>query len=350
MKKIMITVLATTFVGMAFAATASKPAAPVIPQAKINSTSATMTTTTAVNQNNSGTAALVQALSTVSGGSIINAKPSTMSLTTDQQKTGYALGTYMAFSIQQSGFPATNSSVYQGAQDALAGNAKVSYSQAQTIIQQSVNMLKSNQVTSLAQQRQLGYAVGVSVVTSIKNSQFQYDQATFIAGLQDTLNRVPRMSSDQVTNILNAAANQFQSNQSQGGNVSAQDNLQKGQAFLAQNAKQTGVVTLPDGLQYKVVVQGKGAKPKATDTVTVNYEGTTIDGKVFDSSYQRGTPISFALNQVIPGWTEGVQLMTVGSTYMFYIPANLAYGNQQVGPYIGPNSTLIFKVELIKIN
>ena len=337
MKKIMIPILAITLTAALFAATA--------PTAKSASTSKSSTT---ASTQNSGSAALANALNTASTGATINAQPSTVALTTNTQQVGYALGSYMAYSIQQSGFQASNSSLYQGAQDALAGKATISYSQAQTVIQQSVTMMKSNQVMSLAQQQQLGYAVGVSVATSIQNLQFKYDQTTFIAGLQDSLNNVSRMTSDQVQSILNTAASQFQTNQ--GGNVSAQSNLEKGQAFLAQNAKQPGVVTLPDGLQYKVLVQGKGAKPKATDTVTVNYEGTTIDGKVFDSSYQRGTPISFPLNQVIPGWTEGVQLMTVGSTYMFYIPANLAYGNQQVGPNIAANSTLIFKVELIKIN
>jgi|GEM_PF-81566 len=339
MKKITLAILATTLTASVFAA--------ATPTTTTKTSTPKPTTATAPVQN-SGSAALAKALAAASGGANINATPSTVALTTSQQQVGYALGSYMAYSIQQSGFQATNSTIYQGAQDALAGKATISYSQAQTVIQQSVTMMKSNQVLSLAQQQQLGYAVGVSVVTSIQSSQFKYDQTTFIAGLQDTLNNVSRMSSDQVQTILNNAANQFQSNQ--GGNVSAQSNLEKGQAFLAQNAKQPGVVTLPDGLQYKVLVQGKGAKPKATDTVTVNYEGTTIDGKVFDSSYQRGTPISFPLNQVIPGWTEGVQLMTVGSTYMFYIPSNLAYGNQQVGPNIAANSTLIFKVELIKIN
>ena len=126
-----------------------------------------------------------------------------------------------------------------------------------------------------------------------------------------------------------------------------QNALEKGKAFLAENAKQQGITTLADGLQYKVLVEGKGPKPTKSQTVKVNYEGTLIDGTVFDSSYKRGQPIEFGVTQVIPGWTEVLQLMPVGSTWMVYIPSELAYGPSGAGGAIGPNETLIFKVELI---
>lgn len=127
----------------------------------------------------------------------------------------------------------------------------------------------------------------------------------------------------------------------------ADDNLKAGQDFLAENAKREGVVSLPSGLQYEIITEGTGACPKATDTVTCHYHGTTIAGVVFDSSVERGRPASFPLNRVIKGWTEGLQLMPVGSKFRFFIPAHLAYGPQQVSREIGPNSTLIFEVELI---
>ncbi|QWF72444.1 FKBP-type peptidyl-prolyl cis-trans isomerase [Methylomonas paludis] len=127
-----------------------------------------------------------------------------------------------------------------------------------------------------------------------------------------------------------------------------EENQAAGTAFLAENAKKPGVITTASGLQYQVLTEGTGATPKATDTVTVHYEGTTIDGKVFDSSYKRGAPASFPLNRVIPGWTEGLQLIKEGGKSRLFIPANLAYGARQAGPDIGPNSTLIFDVELIK--
>jgi FKBP-type peptidyl-prolyl cis-trans isomerase len=122
-----------------------------------------------------------------------------------------------------------------------------------------------------------------------------------------------------------------------------------GEAFLAQNAKQPGVKTTSSGLQYKVVKEGTGRKPTATDTVTVHYRGTFIDGKEFDSSYSRNQPAVFPLNGVIKGWTEGLQLMTTGSRYMLYIPPALAYGERGIADVISPNSTLIFEVELISI-
>ena len=123
----------------------------------------------------------------------------------------------------------------------------------------------------------------------------------------------------------------------------------EGEAFLAANAKKEGVVTLASGLQYEVLVEGNGKKPKATDRVRCHYEGTLIDGTVFDSSYRRGVPAEFGLRQVIAGWTEGVQLMKEGAIFKFYIPYNLAYGERGAGADIPPYAALIFKVELIKV-
>ncbi len=131
---------------------------------------------------------------------------------------------------------------------------------------------------------------------------------------------------------------------------SANENQAAGLAFLAENAKKEGVSTTPSGLQYEILTEGTGARPSATDKVTVHYQGTTIDGKEFDSSYKRGESISFPLNGVIAGWTEGLQLMQEGAKYRLYIPSELAYGANGAGSDIGPNSTLIFDVELIKVN
>lgn len=123
-----------------------------------------------------------------------------------------------------------------------------------------------------------------------------------------------------------------------------------GSDFLAQNKTKSGVVTLPDGLQYKIVTEGTGQKPGLNDRVTVDYEGHLVNGVVFDSSYQRGQPATFGVDAVIPGWTEALQLMPVGSTWELYIPSNLAYGEAGAPGAIGPNEVLIFKVHLISIN
>ena len=126
-------------------------------------------------------------------------------------------------------------------------------------------------------------------------------------------------------------------------------NQEKGEAFLAENKAKAGVKVLPSGLQYKVLKEGTGKMPKANDTVTVNYRGTLIDGTEFDSSFKRGQPASFKVSGVIAGWTEALQLMKEGSKWQLFIPANLAYGDHQVGPLIGSGSTLIFEVELISV-
>jgi FKBP-type peptidyl-prolyl cis-trans isomerase FklB len=123
-----------------------------------------------------------------------------------------------------------------------------------------------------------------------------------------------------------------------------------GEAFLEKNKNKPGVITLPDGLQYKILIEGQGERPTDSDSVTVHYSGTLIDGTVFDSSYKRGEPAVFPVNGVIPGWSEALKLMKVGSTWKLYIPASLAYGEQGAPPVIGPNQTLIFKVRLIAVN
>ncbi len=126
-------------------------------------------------------------------------------------------------------------------------------------------------------------------------------------------------------------------------------NISEGTKFLGENSRKPGIVTLPSGLQYQVITQGTGVKPKATDEVTVHYKGTLLSGKQFDSSYDRGEPATFMLNQVIPGWTEGLQQMAAGSKFRFFIPYALAYGERAAGPDITPYSTLIFEVELISV-
>jgi FKBP-type peptidyl-prolyl cis-trans isomerase FklB len=130
----------------------------------------------------------------------------------------------------------------------------------------------------------------------------------------------------------------------------ATDNLKAGQDFLEANKQKTGVTTLPSGLQYEIIKESVGAKPLATNKVTCHYHGTLIDGTIFDSSVQRGQPATFPLNMVIKGWTEGLQLMPLGSKWRFFIPSDLGYGNRQISAQIGANSTLIFEVELLGIS
>jgi FKBP-type peptidyl-prolyl cis-trans isomerase FklB len=195
------------------------------------------------------------------------------------------------------------------------------------------------------------YVLGYHIGQGFKDKSIPVDTKQFSKGFSDAVTGTsPSMTEAQqqmaMEQYQTLVSKQMQKTQG----AAAETNLKAGQAFLDKTAKETGVKSLPGGLLYKVITEGTGPMPKATDTVTVNYEGTLIDGTVFDSSYQRKQPATFKLNQVIKGWTEGVQHMPVGSTWMFYIPADLAYGKLGTpGGPIGPNSALIFKVELLQI-
>lgn len=163
-----------------------------------------------------------------------------------------------------------------------------------------------------------------------------------IAGLKAQIEGTTLLNMAETDAILNTFFDALQK-------VQFEENIKKGEEFLAENAKREGVYTTASGLQYEILVEGNGPKPSATSTVKTHYEGTLLDGTVFDSSYQRGEPISFPLNGVIPAWTEGLQLMSVGSKYKLYVPYNLGYGERGAGQQIGPYETLIFVVELIDI-
>lgn len=157
------------------------------------------------------------------------------------------------------------------------------------------------------------------------------------------------LTNDDSTISLTEASNIVQDYFTDATELQGIKNMEEGNAFLEANRSREGVITTESGLQYEVIEEGDGIKPDENDIVQVHYHGTLIDGTVFDSSIERGQPASFPLNQVIPGWTEGVQLMSVGSKYKFYLPSNLAYGEMGSGGIIGPNTTLIFEVELLDV-
>jgi len=198
--------------------------------------------------------------------------------------------------------------------------------------------------------KKFSYAMGMDVGQSIKGLGAEVDQAALNAAINDVLSGSPlKLEAAESTKIKQDFFRKKQEKQMAERKAAGAENKAKGEAFLAENAKKEGVKVTPSGLQYEVIKQGDGPKPKPTDTVKVHYQGTLIDGTEFDSSYKRGQPISFPLNGVIKGWTEGVALMPVGSKYKFYIPSDLAYGERGAGAKIGPNSTLIFTVELLGI-
>jgi len=178
------------------------------------------------------------------------------------------------------------------------------------------------------------------------------DAEVLKAGLQAALDEQDaQLSSSEMRQVVQSFQKQAQAKAQQQRMEKGEENQQKGEEFLAENLEKEGVKETDSGLQYKVLEEGSGVSPDSTDRVRVNYEGTLIDGTVFDSSYERGEPVTFPLNRVIPGWTEGLQLMKEGAKYKFFIPGTLAYGQNPPpqGP-IGPNETLIFEVELLKVN
>ncbi|HUP90723.1 MAG TPA: FKBP-type peptidyl-prolyl cis-trans isomerase [Solimonas sp.] len=198
--------------------------------------------------------------------------------------------------------------------------------------------------------QKFGYAIGVDLGKSLQPVKQDVDVAALKAGLDDAFTgATPKMDDAAREEIKNTVAKKMQERQMQERTEQAAKAKDEGEKFLAENGKRAGVKTTASGLQYEVLTEGKGAHPKTTDRVTVHYKGTLINGEEFDSSYSRGQPVTFLLANVIPGWTEGVQLMTPGSKYKFFIPSNLAYGERGAGVKIGPNSTLVFEVELIGI-
>ena len=190
----------------------------------------------------------------------------------------------------------------------------------------------------------ISYAIGLSMGQNLLGSGVtKMEYSDLAEGIKDVLEKQqPKISYQEAQTILGKFFQELE-------DKIAGEQKAAGEKFLEENKKREGVKVTPSGLQYEVIEATIGQKPKATDTVKVHYEGTLIDGTVFDSSYKRGEPISFGLNQVIAGWTEGVQLMSVGSKYKLYIPYNLGYGAQGAGGSIPPYSALIFTVELLAI-
>ena len=199
------------------------------------------------------------------------------------------------------------------------------------------------------EQKKLGYIIGMDIGKSLKDQGTEVDLDSLISAIRSTYNGEElAMTTEEAGQVRKEYIEKRQTEQKAQASVAGETNLVAGSEFLAENATKEGVQTTASGLQYKVVTMGTGAKPVATDTVKVHYRGTLLDGTEFDSSYARNEPISFGLNRVIAGWTEGVQLMPVGSKFMFYIGPDLAYGEGGGGP-IPPNSTLVFEVELLDI-
>lgn len=202
--------------------------------------------------------------------------------------------------------------------------------------------------------QKFGYTIGVDLGRSLQPVKDDVDLAALKQGIDDVYANPTdpgklKLDDKAREEVKQTVAKKMQEKQAAQRAEQAKKGADEGAKFLAENAKKSGVKTTASGLQYEVITEGKGAHPKVSDRVTVHYKGTLLNGETFDSSYDRNQPVTFPLGNVIPGWTEGVQLMTPGSKYKFYIPAALGYGERGAGAKIGPNATLIFEVELLGI-
>ncbi|MDO6566856.1 FKBP-type peptidyl-prolyl cis-trans isomerase [Alteromonas sp. 1_MG-2023] len=212
-----------------------------------------------------------------------------------------------------------------------------------------------NTTESMTDVQKQAYAMGASMGLFVANRAqqqeqlgFPLDEAALKEGFEDGLNDSLKFTPQEIQQIAQQGEEILRAKQQEMAQKAATDNIEAGAAYLEENGKKEGVTTTESGLQYEVLEEGEGASPAAEDIVKVHYRGTLLDGTEFDSSYKRGEPAEFPLNQVIPGWTEGVQLMKEGAKYRFHIPSELAYGERATGS-ITPNSTLIFDVELLEV-
>ena len=195
------------------------------------------------------------------------------------------------------------------------------------------------------QKDKVSYSIGMNIGFNLSRQKLDINPDILAGGIKDAIAGKPQLTPDQVKEVMAQLEKDMEQKQKETG----EKNKTEGTKFLDENKKKPGVKTTASGLQYKLIKEGTGAQPKATDMVTVSYRGTLIDGTEFDSSYKRGQPATFPVNGVIKGWTEALQLMKAGSKYQLFVPSNLAYGERAVSPEIGANATLIFEVELLDV-
>ena len=277
-------------------------------------------------------------------------------MSTQNDSIAYAIGVYLTQQMQTQGVTINPTLLHQGYTDLQNGKGMDAATAGSIIRQYSLEM-QTRQGAPVTDESplsinidSLSLALGADFSNNMKTNEVELNDGAMLAGATDFLSEGgAKIDDTQTGDLIKTFSAMVQEKAQVKAAAQGKINQAEGEAFLAENANKEGVKTTETGLQYKVLRAGTGKSPVATDEVEVHYEGRLLDGTVFDSSYERGQPISFPLSGVIPGWTEGVQLMKTGAKYQFYIPSDLAYGLRGSPPNIGPNSTLIFDVELISI-
>jgi FKBP-type peptidyl-prolyl cis-trans isomerase len=253
---------------------------------------------------------------------------------------------------QQTPAPSTPAAKTQAAPAATTPTAATT---AKAPVKKTGTAAKSAAAPALTTRKQkfsyaLGMNIGAGLGANLKKQSVDVDSNLISQGLKDAISGgKTRLTQEEAQAVLTEVQNEVRKQQQEKAQQAGAANKTEGDAFLAANKSKEGVVTLPSGLQYKILTAGTGPKPTASDSVKCNYRGTLINGTEFDSSYKRGQPATFAVGQVIKAWTEALQLMPVGSKWQLFVPASLAYGERGAGAEIGPDATLIFEVELLSI-
>ncbi|HEY0310146.1 MAG TPA: FKBP-type peptidyl-prolyl cis-trans isomerase [Luteimonas sp.] len=303
-----------------------------------------------------GLAALMVGACALAGGAAAQDKAS---LDTDRDKASYMVGLDVGRSIGPAGPDLDLAAFERAVANAFAGkDPLIAEDRVQPLAQALMVRIAARNGQPPADgklpeidREQVGYLVGADVGRQLSPLKHELELSVLMQGLRTSLSGgTPLLATEEANAVRRAFGEKVQAEMQARHEADARRNAEAGQAFLARHRTEKGVFTTPSGLQYMVLRQGNGQRPRATDTVRVNYHGTLLDGTVFDSSYERGQPVEFGLDQVIPGWTEGLGLMPVGAKYRFWIPSQLAYGEKGTpGGPIGPNATLVFDVELLAI-
>lgn len=303
-----------------------------------------------------GLAALMVGACALAGGAVAQDKAS---LETDRDKASYMVGLDVGRSIGPAGPDLDLAAFERAVANAFAGkDPLIAEDRVQPLAQALMVRIAARNGQPPADgklpeidREQVGYLVGADVGRQLSPLKHELELSVLMQGLRTSLSGgTPLLATEEANAVRRAFGEKVQAEMQARHEADARRNAEAGQAFLARHRTEKGVFTTPSGLQYMVLRQGNGQRPRATDTVRVNYHGTLLDGTVFDSSYERGQPVEFGLDQVIPGWTEGLGLMPVGAKYRFWIPSQLAYGEKGTpGGPIGPNATLVFDVELLAI-
>ncbi len=276
-------------------------------------------------------------------------------LATELDSMCYAVGASFSKSMKGGPLQLSGEEVSKGYLDCKGGTSYVTEENAPEITAQIQNEFRKTQMATDSTAidvnlDSLSYAIGGTYFVQLKSIGMELSDEALVRGIKDNFEEGASLLDEaQTQSLMQRFGVIAQEAQAKKAALDAEANAAEGAAFMEEKAKEEGVQSTGSGLMYKVLEKGSGKSPTATDKVSVHYEGRLIDGTVFDSSIKRGAPAEFGLNQVIKGWTEGLQLMKTGAKYQFYIPANLAYGNQGSGQNIGPGATLIFDVELLEI-